>query len=201
MPPAPALFLAFLLCLVPAWAASAPAVPARQEEPRSFLTFLPSPDTLSAVPSSQLVQLLLDRQARDGHESYLLQVLFRGRPAGIPVHRVFDDRVEIDFLDTEKPSMRLARVRGGVIEATSLRELHYRDPVRDSVRTSGGGPAARSRRMVRLVLHTRAKPALKIRNTLDRTLIHFRVPSAASGPVPDSTAPTVRVPAKKPADR
>lgn len=187
---------ALLLCLASGWA-DPPADVAR-EAPRTFLAFLPRPDSLSQEPSRQLVQLLLDRQEKEGYESYLIQVIFRGRGQAPvePVHRVYDDRVEIDFHDTGKPPMRLARVRGGAIEATSLRELYYLEPDRDSVDQAGGGRVAPSRRMVRLVLHTRARPALKFRNTLDRTLIHFRIPAAPILPQSGSSAPTVRTPGK-----
>jgi hypothetical protein len=197
MPSAPARLLVLLLGLAPAWADTSSIT--SPEGPRTFLTFLPRPDSLSREPSRQLVQLLLDRQAKEGYDSYLIQVLFRGRPSGKPVHRVYDDRVEIDFHDTGKPSMRLARVRGGAIEATSIRELHYLDPGRAAA-DSGDGGAARSWRMVRLVLHTRARPTLRFRHTLDRTLIHFRIPATPPGPENQSETPTARSPAKKLAD-
>jgi hypothetical protein len=70
--------------------------------------------------------------------------------------------VEIDFYDTGKPAMRLARIRGGALEATSLDELYYRD-------------AKAVKRMVRLTLFIHDRPELRFRNTLDRTLIHFRL--------------------------
>jgi hypothetical protein len=143
---------------------------------RSFQTFLPTSEDRAEEPARQLVQLLLDRQSKTGYESYMIQVLFRGRPSDRHVHRVYDDRVEIDFLDTGKPAMRLARVRGGAIEATSLQALRYRDKDGDTVPNLGSVRAVRSRNMVRLTLHTRERPVLRFRNTLDRTLIHFRVP-------------------------
>lgn len=129
---------------------------------RTFRAFLPRPDAAAEEPSGHIIQLLLDRQEKDGYESYLIQVLFRGAPAREHVQRVYPDRVEVDFLDAGKPSMRLARVRGGVVEATSLEEFHYRD-------------TDKLKQLVRLTLYTPARPSLRIRNTLDRTLIHFRL--------------------------
>jgi hypothetical protein len=143
---------------------------------RGFKTFLPKPGAPSEEPQGQLIQLLLDRKEKDGRDSYLIQVLFRGKPAQERVHRVFPDRVEIDFFDTGKPSMRPARVRGGVLEATYLEELHYRD-----------GDAVR--RMVRLTLYTHARPEIRFRNTLDRTLLLFELPSITPEGTPKSTAP------------
>lgn len=160
------------------------------EEIRDLKTFLPKPGQEAAPPPGQVVQLLLDRQAREGYESYLIQVLFRGRPAVDRVHRVLEDRVEIDFLDTGKPSMRLARIRGGVLEATALDELHYRQD-------------GKLKSLVRLTLFTHARPELRFRNTLDRTLILFRL-DHASGPaavLPDSDRRSAdsAAPAGKPA--
>lgn len=148
------------------------------EEIRDLKTFLPRPGQEAAPPQGQVIQLLLDRQARAGHESYLIQVLFRGKPAAERIHRVLEDRVEIDFLDTGRPSMRLARIRGGVLEATGVQELHYRKD-------------GKVKRLVRLTLYTRARPQLRFRNTLDRTLILFRLEktSGAPAPLPDSAAP------------
>lgn len=144
------------------------------EEIRDLKTFLPKPGLEAAAPQGQVIQLLLDRQPLEGHESYLIQVLFRGKPAAERVHRVLADRVEIDFLDTGKPSMRLARVRGGAVEATSVEELHYRKD-------------GKVKSLVRLTLFTRSRPVLRFRNTLDRTLILFRLEPVA--PLPDTTAP------------
>lgn len=131
-------------------------------EQRTFKTFLPKPGVIADEPPSQVIQLLMDLQDKGGYESYMVQVLFRGKPAVEYAHRVYADRVEIDFLDTGKPSMRLARIRGGALEATSLDELFYRDE-------------KAVKRMVRLTLFIHEKPELRFRNTLDRTLIHFRV--------------------------
>lgn len=130
---------------------------------RTFRTFLPEPGRPAQEPKGRIVQLLLDRQAKSGEESYLLQVLFRGQPAAERAQRTYPDRVEIDFYDTGKPAMRPARVRGGALEATSLEELNYLD----------GGKV---KSLVRLTLFTSARPLLKFRNTLDRTLVIFRLP-------------------------
>jgi len=136
---------------------------------RTFRAFLPRPGAAAEEPSGRIIQLLLDRQEKDGYESYLIQVLFRGTPALEHVQRAYPDRVEVDFLDTGKPSMRLARVRGGAVHATSLEEFHYRD-------------AGRLKRLVRLTLYTASRPSLRIRSTLDRTLIHFRLEKPAGNP-------------------
>lgn len=138
---------------------------------RSFRTFLPKPGEAIDDPASQVVQVLLDRQDKGEFDSYMVQVLFRGKPATRAV-RVMEDRVEIDFLDTGKPAMRLARIRGGLVEASALDEFFYKDPV---PLAAGGAKAARIKRMVRLTLFMHAKPDMRFRDTLDRTLIHFRL--------------------------
>jgi hypothetical protein len=157
------------------------------KEIRDLKTFLPRPGQEAAAPQGQVIQLLLDRQVREGQESYLIQVLFRGKPAAERVHRVLPDRVEIDFLDTGKPSMRLARIRGGVLQASSVDELHYR---------KGG----KVKRLVRITLFTRARPPIRFRDTLDRTLILFRLPVAdAQGkPAPAGTPASPVAPAENP---
>lgn len=138
--------------------------------PRNLRTFLPKSGDVIQDPSTQVVQLLLDRQDKGRFDSYMVQVLFRGKPAD-HVARVFDDRVEIDFLDAGKPSMRLSKVRGGALEASALEELFYREP-----KGAGEKGAGLIRRMVRLTLFIRKKPDIKFRDTLDRTLIHFLLP-------------------------
>lgn len=145
------------------------------EEPRfrGFKTFQPKPGVASEEPGGQLTQLLLDRKEMDGQDSYLIQVLFRGKPATAQTHRVHADRVEIDFYDTGKPAMRPARIRGGAVEASYMEELHYQD-----------GKAVR--RMVRLILYTRARPQIRFRTTLDRTLILFQLEAKNSYPAPKS---------------
>ena len=125
-----------------------------------------------------MVQVLLDRQEKGDFDSYMVQVLFRGKPADRAV-RVLEDRVEIDFFDTGKPAMRLARIRGGIVEASSMEEFFYKD------NTAQGGPkwpaAARiSKGMVRLTLFMHGKTDIKFRDTLDRTLIHFRLPQGSA---------------------
>ena len=149
--------------------------------PRNFKTFLPKPGVLADEPPSQVIQLLMDFQDKGGYESYMVQVLFRGKPAVEHAQRVYSDRVEIDFYDTGKPAMRLARIRGGALEATSLDELYYRD-------------AKAVKRMVRLTLYIQDKPELRFRNTLDRTLIHFRMAK------PDGDLPRPRPKVRAPAD-
>jgi hypothetical protein len=158
------------------WAQEAkPAVTAPAPAPnRNFRTFLPKPGETIDDPASQVVQVLLDRQDKGDFESYMVQVLFRGKPSE-RIMRTLPDRVEIDFLDTGKPSMRLARIRGGVVEASSLDEFYYKDA---SAKTPGAAP--RIKRMVRLTLFMHEKADLKLRDTLDRTLIHFRLPKAGS---------------------
>lgn len=157
------------------------AAPARPDSgasasraPRDIRTFQPRQGDVIDAPAAQVVQLLLDRQEREGHESYMVQVLFRGKPPARHAWRILPGRVEIDFFDAGKPSMRVGRIRGGAIEATSLEELFYRAPAAGAA--GGPAPQARIKRMVRLTLFTEAKPELKFRDTLDRTLIHFKLP-------------------------
>ena len=168
--------LAGILCLLggpgPTLADQAnPRTQAESHPPRSFRTFLPKPGDTADAPSCQVVQLLLDRQEKGDFDSYMIQVLFRGKPPRYRSYRVLEDRIVIDFYDTGKPGLRLLRVRGGVIEASSLEELFYRDGP-----PGAGNPApAATKRMVRMILFTHAHPELKFRDTLDRTLIHFRL--------------------------
>ena len=164
-------FLA-LVALLGMLATGAPSQPAASEAgdspkpkvQRGFRTFLPKPGETIDDASSQVVQVLLDRQDKGEFESYMVQVLFRGKPAERAV-RMLADRIEIDFLDTGKPSMRLAKIRGGVVEASSLDEYFYRD----------GGSRPRIKHLVRLTLFMQAHTELKFRDTLDRTLIIFRL--------------------------
>ncbi|MEO7426400.1 MAG: hypothetical protein ABI036_14525 [Fibrobacteria bacterium] len=143
---------------------------AQKVHARNFRTFLPKPGETIEDPSSQVVQVLLDRQDKGDFESYMVQVLFRGKPSDRTV-RMLEDRVEIDFFDTGKPSMRFAKIRGGVLEASALDEYYYREPG-----TTGKGNGFKIKRLVRLTLFMHAKAELKFRDTLDRTLIHFRLP-------------------------
>jgi hypothetical protein len=140
--------------------------------PRNFRTFLPKSGDVIQDASAQVVQLLLDRQDKGSFDSYMVQVLFRGKPPAEHAFRAFDDRVEIDFYDTGKPSMRLAKVRGGAVEASSLEELFYRE----ARAAAGEKGSSLIKRMVRLTLYVRRKPEIKFRDTLDRTLIHFLLP-------------------------
>lgn len=160
---------------------------------RTFRTFLPKPGETIDAPSSQVVQVLLDRQDIGEFESYMVQVLFRGKPSDRGL-RVLPDRVEIDFYDTGKPPMRLARIRGGVVEASSIDEFYYKVPVKpagkpDSLSNRSGANGSKSptniKRMVRLTLFMHAKTEIKFRDTLDRTLIHFRLPKAGGEDKPD----------------
>ncbi len=146
---------------------------------RGFRTFLPKPGETIDDPSTQVVQLLLDRQDKGDFDSYMVQVLFRGKPSQRSV-RTLPDRVEIDFYDTGKPSMRLAKIRGGALEASSLEELFYKDVPGKS--PAGKSPGPHAKRLVRLTLFMHEKTELKFRDTLDRTLIHFRLPKALSNP-------------------
>ena len=139
-------------------------------QPRSFRTFLPKPGEAIDDPASQVVQVLLDRQDKGGFDSYMVQVLFRGKPSDRAV-RILTDRVEIDFFDTGKPSMRLSKIRGGVVEASSVDEFYYKE----NTAKAGTGSPVRIKRMVRLTLFMHKKADLKFRDTLDRTLIHFRL--------------------------
>lgn len=167
---------ACLLFCAPAGAASA-GDSSLPNVRRSFRTFLPKPGEAIDDPASQVVQVLLDRQDKGEFDSYMVQVLFRGKPATRAV-RVLEDRVEIDFLDTGKPAMRLARIRGGLVEASALEEFFYKDPVPSGAggaKASEGGKAPGIKRMVRLTLFMHGKPDLRFRDTLDRTLIHFRL--------------------------
>jgi len=158
--------------------------------PRTFRTFLPKPGETIDDPSSQLVQILLDRQDKEDFESYMVQVLFRGKPAERSC-QVLEDRMVIDFYDTGKPATRLSKIRGGAIEASSIEELFYRENAVNSptkavsINKGGSGSQgsgssqARIKRMVRLTLFIHEKTGdLKFRDTLDRTLIHFRLPKA-----------------------
>ena len=147
---------------------------ALQVRERNFRTFLPKPGEAIDEPSSQVVQVLLDRQDKGDVESYMVQVLFRGKPADRSF-RVLEDRIEIDFYDTGKPSMRLSKIRGGAVEASALDEFFYRDA------EPGKPHSFRVKRLVRLTLYMHAKVELKFRDTLDRLLIHFRLPKA-TGP-------------------
>ena len=140
--------------------------------PRSFRTFLPKPGDAIDDPASQVVQVLLDRQDKGEFDSYMVQILFRGKPSDRYV-KLFPDRIEIDFYDTGKPSMRLSKIRGGVVEASSVDEFYYRE------KQSGVG-LPRIKRLVRLTLFMHAKAELKFRDTLDRTLIHFLIPKPAA---------------------
>jgi hypothetical protein len=149
---------------------------ALQAAPRNLRTFLPKSGEAIQEPAAQIVQLLLDRQDQEDRESYMVQVLFRGKPAAEHSVRIYDDRVEIDFYDTAKPSMRLAKIRGGAVEASALEELFYRAPHAVGAKVSAR-PAAK--RLVRLTLFVHGRPDLKLRDTLDRTLIHFRLPKPA----------------------
>ncbi|MEO6096144.1 MAG: hypothetical protein ABIW76_10765 [Fibrobacteria bacterium] len=133
---------------------------------RTFRTFLPKLGEPIDAPSSQVVQILLDRQDKGEFESYMVQILFRGKPSDRSL-RVLTDRVEIDFYDTGKPTMRLARIRGGVVEASSVDEFYYKNKSDKNIK-----------RMVRLTLFMHAQTEIKFRDTLDRTLIHFRLPKA-----------------------
>jgi hypothetical protein len=157
---------------------------------RGFRTFLPKAGEAIDDPASQVVQLLLDRQDKGDFDSYMVQVLFRGKPSQRTV-RTLRDRVEIDFHDTGKPSTRLAKIRGGAVEASSIEELFYKDMAVKSVSESspaeasttgasqsGGAQAPHVKRLVRLTLFMHEKAEMKFRDTLDRTLIHFRLPKA-----------------------
>lgn len=164
--------LVTLVCLFDARSARAGSQDsAPRPVPRGVRAFQPKPGDAADEPAGQLVQVLLDRQDKGDHESYMVQALFRGRPAGRRVN-VRDDRVEIDFLDAGKPAMRLARIRGGALEASSVEEYFYRLP---APKDSSGGAKGRVKRLVRLTLYIKGKPELHFRDTLDRTLIHFRV--------------------------
>jgi hypothetical protein len=169
------ILLAHTLAL-PSETTGAPAAPA-DRVPRGFRAFLPKPGDRADEPAAQLVQILLDRQDKGDFDSYMVQVLFRGKPAGRRV-RVREDRVEFEFLDTGKPAMRLARIRGGAVEASSIEEFFYRVPATPG---KGGPGSQRTKRLVRLTLYMKAKPELHFRDTLDRTLIHFRLEKPRPG--------------------
>jgi hypothetical protein len=166
----PAIAACCLLAQSPALPAGPPEAPV-DRAPRGFRAFQPKPGERADEPSGQLVQVLLDRQDKGDFDSYMVQVLFRGKPAERKV-RVREDRVEIEFLDTGKPAMRLARIRGGVIEASSVDEFFYRVPMAPG---KNGPGSTRTKRLVRLTLYMKAKPELHFRDTLDRTLIHFQL--------------------------
>lgn len=166
---------AALLLLFATTARPSPPDSARHSGHRGYRAFQPKPGEAADEPSSQLVQVLLDRQAQGDSESYMVQALFRGMPPERKV-RVRDDRIEIDFLDTGKPAVRMARIRGGAIEASLLEEFYYRE----AAPNAAGGANPRIKSLVRLTLYMKAKPDLSFRNTLDRTLIHFRLKKPSS---------------------
>jgi hypothetical protein len=170
----------FAACILFAQSIALPAdsAGARVERaPRGIRAFQPKPGERADEPSGQLVQILLDRQDKGEFESYMVQLIFRGKPAGRRV-RVREDRVEIEFLDTGKPAMRLSRIRGGVVEASTVEEFFYRVPAQPGGGRSGG---AHTKRLVRLTLYMKVKPELHFRDTLDRTLLHFRLEKPRPG--------------------
>lgn len=174
--PALAACILILCSGMPSAAADGPAAPA-EKVPRGFRAFQPKPGERADEPSAQLVQILLDRQDKGDFESYMVQAIFRGKPAGRRV-RMGEDRVEFEFLDTGKPAMRLSRIRGGAVEASSIEEFFYRVPAAPGKDGSG---SPRTKRLVRLTLFMKAKPELHFRDTLDRTLIHFRLGKPRAG--------------------
>jgi hypothetical protein len=147
-------------------------------EERNLKTFLPRSGETIDDPKAQLVQVLLDRKVQGANESYMVQVLFHSSPAEHNFRKL-EDRIIIDFLDCGKPSMRLAKIRGGVIGASAFEELFYKEPIKSinaDVQTDSPKPF-RIKRMVRLTLFIEKKiEELKFRDTLDRTLIHFLLP-------------------------
>jgi hypothetical protein len=155
--------LAAFALLFPLVPMAAPSDTAGHRAARGIRAFQPKPGDRADEPAGQLVQVLLDRQDKGEYESYMV-------PAGRKV-RMREDRVEIDFLDIGKPAMRLSKIRGGVVEASSVEEFFYREPA-----PAEGNPGAfRTKRLVRLTLFMKGQPELHFRDTLDRTLIHFRL--------------------------
>ncbi len=151
------------------WNAKPKTVPTR-----NFHTFLPKPGDKIDDASAQLVQVLLDRQTKGEFDSYMVQILFRGK---VPERTVKSgsDKIVIEFLDTGKPSMRLAKIRGGIVEASALEELFYREPVEASK------AVGKVKHMIRMTIFLKGKAVdLKFRDTLDRTLIHFTFPNNPS---------------------
>ncbi len=145
--------------------------------PRNFQTFLPKPGESIEDPVTQVVQILLDRQEQGAFTSYMVQVLFHGRPAPRNF-RVLENRIVVDFFDTGKPSNRLSKIRGGALEASLLEEFFYQDPAVSAAKPSQK-PARHLKSMVKLTLFINGKVLdLKFRDTLDRTLIHFRLPKS-----------------------
>lgn len=145
---------------------------APKKSSRSFKTFLPKAGAKIESPSFQLVQILLDKQDKGEFDSYMVQVLFHGKPA-VNSYNQYADRIVIDFFDAGKTAMRLAKIRGGAVEASSVEEFFYTD-VQAKVSTQGQRQPIK--KLVRLTLFLNSKVSeLKIRDTLDRTLIHFRI--------------------------
>lgn len=134
---------------------------------RSFKTFLPKPGTKIQSPLGQVVQVLLDKQDKGDFESYMVQVLFYGKP--VTNHfELFSDRIVVDFYDAGKSSMRLAKIRGGIVDGSTLEEFYFTDVE---------GESQVVKKLVRLTIFLKKKVVgLKIRDTLDRTLIHFQLP-------------------------
>ena len=161
---------------------------APKKSSRSFKTFLPKAGAKIESPSFQLVQILLDKQDKGEFDSYMVQVLFHGKPA-VNSYNQYADRIVIDFFDAGKTAMRLAKIRGGAVEASSVEEFFYAD-VQDKAANQGqtmtkAEPQTKGRRqtikkLVRVTLFLNTKiTELKIRDTLDRTLIHFRINKSA----------------------
>lgn len=154
--------------------------------PRNFKTFLPHRGESIDKPSSELVQILLDRQDKGDFESYMVQIVFRGTPPRRNF-RIKGDRILIDFYDSAKPSMRISKIKGGVIEANSVEEFYYKTNALtfpDSLKINKGeanqkpkkNSELRIKTLVRLTLYLNQRvDDLKFRDTLDRTLIHFRI--------------------------
>ena len=141
---------------------------AEKNQVRDFKKFLPKNGDKIDDPNSQLVQVLLDRQEQGEFDSYMIQVLFHGKTTSHQ-EQILNDRILIDFYDCGKPAMRLAKIRGGIIEADAVEELYYKEP-------ASSNKEYRIKKMVRLTLFIQQKPVdLKLRDTLDRTLIHFKI--------------------------
>ncbi len=158
--------------------AKTPSSAENERLPRNFQTFLPKKGETIEDPATQVVQILLDRQDQGAFTSYMVQVLFHGRPAARNF-RVLENRIVIDFFDTGKPSNRLAKIRGGALEASLLEELFYQDPTPSAPKSSSQKPSRHLKSMVKLTLFINGKVLdLKFRDTLDRTLIHFRLPKS-----------------------
>lgn len=151
------------------------AAPVHPTDPafRGFKSYLPKPREVIESPDFQVFQLLLDRQPKEGYDSYLVQILFRGQPAHQYSFEATESTLVIDLYNTGRSAVGLTKIRGGIIAASRMEERVYREL------KPGEGNRWVTKSLLRVTLHLSRKVDPKLRNTLDRTLIHFRIPRTA----------------------